>query len=116
MSKKKRINVLYHATLHHNLEEIMENGLKVGWDGLIYFCTKPEDAVKFVGLRAIFEPAPIEVVAVHVDCLNKALIQEGFDHSTKFFGDVDVRTYPENIDPSYVLHHSTYEIRGNESD
>lgn len=42
----------YHAATPEIMRKIVADGaIKRGWDGYVYICEKPEDAVKFVAIR-----------------------------------------------------------------
>ena len=70
----------YHATTIKNAESIAEEKvIKKGWDGMVYLCTKKEDACKFLFVRLIREVCVIEVD------LNEEDVEESFDHSESFF-------------------------------
>lgn len=69
----------FHATDFQNLCSIMEQGLKLSYDGVVYLCEKAEDALKFAVIHCI---PKILVIEVDVDDSN---IVETFDHSEVFF-------------------------------
>lgn len=69
----------YHATPFKNLYSILEEGLKVGYDGITYLAETPQDALKFICLRCFDDILVIEVE------LDETKVQETFDHSYAFF-------------------------------
>lgn len=73
---------LYHATPYSNLSNILDSGIKLGHDGLIYMCEQPIDSVKFLAVRGIKD---ILVVEVKVPKRLEDTIIETFDHSESFF-------------------------------
>ena len=73
---------MYHATPFNNLENIMDNGINTGADGLVYLCEKPEDSVKFLAIRGYRD---ILVDKVKIPKKLENTIIETFDHSNKFF-------------------------------
>ena len=88
---------LYHATLKENLISIYDNGIKRGWDGLVYTCDNPNDALKFLALRAMAENKEVVVIEIFTKYLNESKLQDGMDHNPSFFGNPVVKTYPEDI-------------------
>ena len=69
----------YHATDFENLIPILDEGLKVGPDGIVYLTETPEDALKFVMLRGL---KSILVIEVEVE---EGKVEEQFDHNYNFF-------------------------------
>ena len=70
----------YHATTLENMDGIVTSGtVKSGCDGMVYLCTDPIDACKFLVIRGEREPWVIEVD------LNEEDVEESFDHSQAFF-------------------------------
>lgn len=70
----------YHATPMRNLVSILDNGLKVGCDGITYLAETKEDAYKFVVLRCWGE----EILVIEVE-LDENKVEETFDHNPNFF-------------------------------
>lgn len=86
------------------MRKIVADGvIKRGWDGYVYICEKPEDAVKFVAIRGHDEVAVIEVI------LPANKVKESFDHSVQFFQckafmyeeDIKVRPNAEVVEYSF---------------
>lgn len=81
----------YHATGKLLMNSIIHDGvIRTGVFGEIYFCEKPEDAMKFVAIRGYEEVDVIEFE------LPEEKVKESFDHSFEFWG-CRVFTYDENI-------------------
>ena len=74
---------MYHATDYNNVISILTNGLKPGYDGIVYMTEKESDAVKFVALRNYEKIVTIRIKILKVD---EKDIFETFDHSIKMFG------------------------------
>lgn len=94
----------YHAAIPETMRKIVADGvIKRGWDGYVYICEKPEDAVKFVAIRGHDEVAVIEVI------LPTNKVKESFDHSVQFFQckafmyeeDIKVRPNAEVVEYSF---------------
>ena len=83
---------MYHATPYKNLNSILDNGIKLGSDNLIYLCKNPKDSVKFLAIRGFKD---ILVVEVKVPKKLENTIIETFDHSEKFF---QCRSFASEID------------------
>lgn len=89
---------IYHATTWEKAMSIMADGaLKpLGMDRLIYFADSFAGACMFL----VIHGTPLdEIVVVEVDTTNLKgdLFDYGLDHSTVFFKDIEVYTYPEEI-------------------
>lgn len=69
----------YHATDVNNVSSILAEGIKPGYDGVVYLCKTPEDACKFMKVRGYNEAAVFEVE------LDSNEVEESFDHSQAFF-------------------------------
>lgn len=70
----------YHATTTENMEKIAATGIiRKSWDGVVYLCTDPIDACKFLVLRGLRKMCVIETE------LNEEDVEESFDHSQAFF-------------------------------
>ena len=69
----------YHATDYKNLDSIMNEGLRLSCDGVVYLCKKPEDCLKFAVVHCVRQ---ILVIEVEID--DKDVV-ETFDHSEAFF-------------------------------
>lgn len=69
----------YHATPFENLDSIIADGLKRGYDGVVYLAETPEDALKFLRIRFC-----TDTLVIRVD-LEEAEVEESFDHSQAFF-------------------------------
>ena len=84
----------YHATTEETAKQIMEDGqIRIGLDGVVYLCDKPEDAAKFVAIRGCRK---IYVIEVDLDETQAAKVEESFDHSEAFFK-CKAYVYPESI-------------------
>ena len=94
----------YHATKFENLVSILEKGIHRGADGVVYLADSPKAALKFVCLRGW---DPILVAEVE---LNKAEVEESFDHSFAFFKE-RAWAYPKDIPASAVKDLQKYEMR-----
>lgn len=70
----------YHATDKKNIDSIISEGIKPGFDGMVYLCEIPEDACKFMLVHGYHEAAVFEV------SLDENDVEESFDHSQAFFG------------------------------
>ena len=62
-----RVRYMYHATMNYNVESIMAEGLKPGFDGVTYMCRKADDTIKFVGLRCYLSENPQLIAVIRVD-------------------------------------------------
>lgn len=80
----------YHATDIKNTRSILEDGIKPGYDGVVYLCETPEDCLKFMLVRGYHEAAVFEVD------LDESEVAESFDHSQTFFG-CRAYMYPRTI-------------------
>ncbi|WP_257349052.1 hypothetical protein [Pseudalkalibacillus decolorationis] len=89
---------LYHATKNKNFYDIYDEGLKPGWDGLIYFCTEKEHAVNWIAMSCS-KGEEIACFRVRVSDLDQEKIKDGYDHDPNYFKGVTVKTYSENISP-----------------
>lgn len=70
----------YHATTTENMEQITATGIiRKSWDGVVYLCTDPIDACKFLIIRGLRKMFVIETE------LNEEEVKESFDHSQEFF-------------------------------
>lgn len=77
--EKKTKKKFYHATDFKNLHSILEEGIKPGFEGIVYLAETKEDARKFVALR-FYE----KVVVIEVE-LEESDVEETFDHNYSFF-------------------------------
>lgn len=69
----------YHATPMKNRESILQNGIKVGCDGVTYLTETKEDSIKFLIARDMDGFYIIEVL------LEEDQVEESFDHDMDFF-------------------------------
>lgn len=69
----------YHATDVKNIGSIIAEGIKPGYDGVVYLCETPEDSLKFMLVHGYHEAAVFEVE------LDSSEVEESFDHSQAFF-------------------------------
>jgi RNA:NAD 2'-phosphotransferase (TPT1/KptA family) len=70
---------MYHATRYENLESIMTEGIRTGFDGLVYLAETPLDAMKFLLIRLVQHIVVFKVIIPEED------VEETFDHSREFF-------------------------------
>lgn len=70
----------YHATKMSNFYNILEKGILVGVDGIVYLAETAQEAYRFMAIRNFGEP--ILVIEVELD---ENAVQETFDHSYQFF-------------------------------
>lgn len=75
----------YHATTNANARSIREEGIKSGYDGLIYLTDKLYDSAKFLVARGTLIE-DIMVFEIPEKYLKKGLLALSNDHSEKFFG------------------------------
>lgn len=87
---------LYHATKMSNLLGIMDEGLKPGIDGLIYFTTEHHHSVNWIDMGNI-DGEDILCVRVSTAMLDSKKIDDGYDHSPTFFKGITVKTYADTI-------------------
>ena len=81
----------YHATGKWLMDSIIREGIiRTGAFGEIYFCEKPEDAMKFVAIRGYEEVDVIEFE------LLEEKVEESFDHSFEFWK-FRAFTYDKNV-------------------
>jgi hypothetical protein len=80
-SQIEKIPYLYHATPMDNLFK-MNDGIKAGPDGLVYFSDSYVHAVSFLMFR---NERKLVVFKVDTSKLDKDKIEESFDHSFDFF-------------------------------
>jgi hypothetical protein len=92
------MKIYYHATDSDNLSSILDNGLKVGCDGVVYMTEKEDDAVKFVMFRGCKK---IVVLKIKVYKRDEKNVVETFDHSPRFFK-CRAFGYMGNIDKSNI--------------
>lgn len=76
------LELYYHATPYANLDSILDYGIQLSRDGLVYMCKSPEDAAKFLAIRGVKDILAIEV---KVPKKLQNTIVETFDHSERFF-------------------------------
>lgn len=95
----------YHATQPANLSSILQNGIKKGFDGVVYLAETPEDAAKFLAIRLFKDILVFEVELDDKD------VCESFDHSYSFF-QCRAFTYNSSIDPLQITNCWGYTTRG----
>lgn len=93
----------YHATKFENLASIFDEGLKVGYDKVIYLCDNPKDCLKFMIVRGIKEVLVCEVE------LDEKEVKESFDHSIEFF-QCRAHTYDKNIELNKISDFKKYNL------
>jgi hypothetical protein len=86
----------YHATPFKNFSSILDNGIKVGYDGITYLAETKEDAYRFIALRC-FET----VLVIEVE-LDESKVVETFDHNPNFFK-CKAFGYPELITANEMI-------------
>ena len=97
------IKTYYHATPFENLEAILAQGIRKGYDGVIYLTEKSDEAARFVAIRGCKK---ILVLGIE---LEENLVSESFDHSQVFFR-CKAYCYPENIPADEITEFRTYEL------
>ena len=93
----------YHATPYENLESIMDQGIRKGYDGVVYLTEKHDEAARFVAIRGCKK---ILVLGIE---LEEDLVSESFDHSEAFFR-CKAYMYPENIPANEITEFKRYEF------
>ena len=93
----------YHATPLENLESIMDQGIRKGYDGVVYLTEKPDEAARFVVIRGCKK---ILVLGIE---LEEDLVNESFDHSEVFFR-CKAYMYPEDIPADEIVEFMRYEL------
>ena len=76
---KKKYKSYYHATPYENLLSIRDNGIKCGYDNLVYLADDPKSAASFLAIRLCKDILVVEVR------LPQNQVVESFDHSEAFF-------------------------------
>lgn len=99
MSKK----IYYHATSIYNLGGILDKGIKVGTDRVVYLCKTPRDALKFMYIRGIKNILVCEVK------VNDRYIEESFDHNEGIFK-CKAYTYSKDIKADEIVNYTKYEL------
>jgi RNA:NAD 2'-phosphotransferase (TPT1/KptA family) len=89
------IKKLYHSTLKKNLDSILENGLKTGCDGVIYFADSVQNALKFPIIRGK-KVEDLIVIEIDTESIEKSKLDYSYDHSEAFFK-CKAYIYPEVI-------------------
>lgn len=69
----------YHATPFKNMPSILEEGIRLSYDGVVYLCKSEQDAAKFAIVHACNH-----FVVFEVELKDKDVV-ETFDHSETFF-------------------------------
>ena len=75
---------LYHCFPSKILGDILTEGLKPGFDGVIYFADSFKSAAIFLLIRG-HQAKDLFVIEVPKELLDKNKIDESFDHSEEFF-------------------------------
>ena len=92
----------YHATPFENLESIIDQGIRKGYDGVIYLAEKPEEAARFVAIRGCRKMLVLGIE------LEEDLVNESFDHSQAFFK-CKAYYYSDDIPVDEITEFLTYE-------
>lgn len=85
---ENKTKTYYHYTLKNNVMGIIKNGLKPGYDGLIYLCESIDDCNKFIKanrelLQLASGSSVLEIAYIPVE-LDPADVEEGHDHNKDF--------------------------------
>jgi RNA:NAD 2'-phosphotransferase (TPT1/KptA family) len=92
---------LYHCTERKNLTNIMNEGIKKGYDGVVYLADSANNSAKFLVVRGI----KIEnLIAFEIDTkkLNAKKLGFSYDHNENFFG-CKAYMYADDIKISKLL-------------
>ena len=92
----------YHATPLENLESIMDQGIRKGYDGVVYLTEKPDEAARFVAIRGC-----MKILVLGVE-LEEDLVNESFDHSQAFFK-CKAYSYSDDIPADEITEFRKYE-------
>lgn len=92
----------YHATPFENLESILAQGIRKGYDGVVYLTEKPDEAARFVAIRGC-----MKMLVLGIE-LEEDLINESFDHSEAFFK-CKAYYYSDDIPVDEITEFLTYE-------
>lgn len=76
-----KIPFFYHATDKSNYDDILDDGIKVGVENVVYMSDSFEHAAIFLAFRG----KPIVAFKIDASKLDKKKIHESFDHSYEFF-------------------------------
>ncbi len=96
--------ILYHATPMENLGSIMQDGLILGVDHVVYGCEKPKDALKFAFLHGVDD-----VLVVKFKVSRKCVV-ETFDHSEMIFK-CRCRGSTVPIAPDMIVEYRKHDLR-----
>lgn len=82
---ENKTKTYYHYTLKNNVMGIIKNGLKPGYDGLIYLCESIDDCNKFIKankelLQLASGSSVLEIAYIPVE-LDPADVEESHDHN-----------------------------------
>ena len=95
--------VYYHATPYENLGSILDKGIQIGFDGVVYLCEKPYEAARFVAIRGCNK-----IICLGVE-IEDNMVEESFDHNQVFFK-CNAYIYPKEISVDKIVSFSKYEI------
>lgn len=70
----------YHATPMRNLDSILDEGIKVGYDKITYLAETKDEAYRFIVLRCLNE----DILVIEVE-LDENKVEETFDHNFNFW-------------------------------
>lgn len=87
----------------NNLGGILDKGITVGVDRVVYLCKTPRDALKFMYLRGIKN---VLVCEVKVD---DRYIKESFDHNEDIFK-CKAYAYSKDIKVDEIVNYTKYEL------
>jgi hypothetical protein len=110
----------YHATWQDKYLPILRDGIKPGWEGIVYMCDSTEDVLKLMGWRLLSRHEGVEEVEVNGEVvklpkttefdsfyvfefeLDEKDVRESFDHSASFFGGARAWFYEGTISPDQL--------------
>lgn len=70
----------YHATPFKNLTSVLDNGIRIGYDGITYLAENPDEAYRFIALRCWDD----DILVIEVE-LEENKVEEIFDHNSNFW-------------------------------
>lgn len=93
----------YHATPYENLWSILDKGIKLGHDRVVYLTDNPKSAAMFLAIRGCKDILVVEV------SLSSNKVSESFDHSEAFFK-CKAYTYDKPISTSRIKNYFRYDL------
>ncbi len=98
------MKTLYHATPKDNTISIMCEGIKAGFDGVIYFCETPDDCLTYMSLYAdALQRYEYAVIPVEFSDEEFANMETNIDNSSKmptayaYMGNISADRVPHNL-------------------